>query len=914
MGPDRSRNRSGGAAAAAVYAVLGACAPAAGAAHAVTMPAHDTASGLAGLAGWLVLAVVTAGCAELLLARTAPPASRARRLRVTGLLASALFAQLLLLTVRFARGQADGAAWTAAGLTVALSTAATWRATRISHTYGNGHTPSDSGRTRAAFGVAVVCGGWLTVRSAVQGPLWLAWLMGALVVVVAAGFWMLDGRGAMAEFDGFQVFGFAAALGVLGVAAGAIARLDGIVLLPVPHDLPWLSGRQVLRGLAGLAALVAAVVFLVGRRLRGRQWDGAAPPGAQLVGLAVPLGSLVWAGRDWSGWDSAPLVLLGASAVAAAAAVLLAVQAAALSWLDTTPSRPWVQHVLSTVREEAERHTPDPYERYGSPGTPDHRYGADDRYGRHRDDRYGRHRDDHAYLRARNRFMHSGDFPYGPRGRTGPLAVVLRVLAAAGRGLAHPLRSAAVTEVHRHTMGNTGLAIDEMWPRVAELASDTVRRRVRRTERAVLACRVTAASALCTAAVWLPVAALGADDAAAGGTPGVLLGTGASLGPLLLAAVAVAQGRRLLLDACRAKGDAVDVLRYDLARRMGLVLPKDTRGMILLAGPLSSDSSDRRPARLRQEWDGTAAAEAVKGLRAEVQALRSAVGEEVRSAVREEIGSAVRAEIRSAVREARTAPGAPAGSAAATPVTLDEQAVSRLMENMAGAAPVTLDEQTLARLARDVARNAAEPVRARLSSDLAQVQRSLREELGEVVRASVEATVTGPPLTNFTGYLAIELNRPLPDDQPPLRVENGTIKAVAGRPVHLLLHVVRKARAADAASLLNDDERQNLFLFEPVRIEGGRDAATAAFDAVVDSSTLTPVPHRKTLSVTRSDRSVFLFDVPARPGIHEVWFQLYQAGRLIQVAALKIEAEAETGTGTVAAPQASGPGGDTDHA
>ncbi|MYS32252.1 hypothetical protein GTW38_36160, partial [Streptomyces sp. SID7804] len=386
------------------------------------------------------------------------------------------------------------------------------------------------------------------------------------------------------------------------------------------------------------------------------------------------------------------------------------------------------------------------------------------------------------------------------------------------------------------------------------------------------------------------------------------------LGPLLLAAVAVAQGRRLLLDACRAKGDAVDVLRYDLARRMGLVLPKDTRGMILLAGPLSSDSSDRRPARLRQEWDGTAAAEAVKGLRAEVQALRSAVGEEVRSAVREEIGSAVRAEIRSAVREARTAPGAPAGSAAATPVTLDEQAVSRLMENMAGAAPVTLDEQTLARLARDVARNAAEPVRARLSSDLAQVQRSLREELGEVVRASVEATVTGPPLTNFTGYLAIELNRPLPDDQPPLRVENGTIKAVAGRPVHLLLHVVRKARAADAASLLNDDERQNLFLFEPVRIEGGRDAATAAFDAVVDSSTLTPVPHRKTLSVTRSDRSVFLFDVPARPGIHEVWFQLYQAGRLIQVAALKIEAKAETGTGTAVAPQASGPGGDTDHA
>ncbi|MEY9487056.1 hypothetical protein RKD26_002850 [Streptomyces calvus] len=886
MGPDRSRNRSGGAAAAAVYAVLGACAPAAGAAYATTMPAHDTASGLAGLAGWLVLAVVTAGCAELLLARTAPPASRARRLRVTGLLASALFAQLLLLTVRFARGQADGAAWTAAGLTVALLTAATWRVTRISHTYGSGHTPSDSGRTRAAFGVAVVCGGWLTVRSGVQGPLWLAWLIGALVVVVAAGFWLLDGRGAMAEFDGFQVFGFAAALGVLGVAADPIASWDVAISLPVPRELTWLPDRQVPRALMGLAALVVAAGLLVGRRLRGRQWDGAAPPGAQLVGLAVPLGSLVWAGRDWSRWDSAPLVLLGASAVAAAAAVLLAVQAAALSWLDTTPSRPWVRHVLSTVREEAERHAPDPYERYGSPGTPDHRYGADDRY--------GRHRDDHAYLRARNRFTHSEDFPYGPGVRTGPLAVVLRALAAAGRGLAHPLRSAAVTEVHRHTMGNTGLAIDEMWPRVAELASDTVRRRVRRTERAVLACRVTAASALCTAAVWLPVAALGADDAAAGATPGVLLGTGASLGPLLLAAVAVAQGRRLLLDACRAKGDAVDVLRYDLARNMGLVLPKDTRGMILLAGPLSSDSSDRRPARLRQEWDGTAAAEAVKGLRAEVQALRSAVGEEVRSAVREEIGSTVRAEIRSAVREARTAPGAPAGSAAAT--------------------PVTLDEQTLARLARDVARNAAEPVRARLSSDLAQVQRSLREELGEVVRTSVEATVTGPPLTNFTGYLAIELNRPLPDDQPPLRVENGTIKAVAGRPVHLLLHVVRKAQAADAASLLNDDERQNLFLFEPVRIEGGRDAATAAFDAVVDSSTLTPVPHRKTLSVTRSDRSVFLFDVPARPGIHEVWFQLYQAGRLIQVAALKIEAEAETDTGTVAAPQACGPGGDTDHA
>ncbi|GAA1414526.1 hypothetical protein GCM10009601_02480 [Streptomyces thermospinosisporus] len=36
----------------------------------------------------------------------------------------------------------------------------------------------------------------------------------------------------------------------------------------------------------------------------------------------------------------------------------------------------------------------------------------------------------------------------------------------------------------------------------------------------------------------------------------------------------------------------------------------------------------------------------------------------------------------------------------------------------------------------------------------------------------------------------------------------------------------------------------------------------------------------------------FGFRLPEQPGIHEVWFQLYQAGRLIQVAALKIEVQA----------------------
>ncbi|MGC2998444.1 hypothetical protein ACPF8X_08685 [Streptomyces sp. G35A] len=824
-----------------MFAALAVVAAAAGAVLVPVIPAHGTSAGLSYLAGWLGLAVPAVGSAELALARrsragtsTASGGSRTGRLRVTGLLATVLFAELLAITAAFARGRTGGAMWAAGGLMLALLVAATWRVAHISGRYGSGTTPVDSLRTCAVFAVAESCGVWLVVRGAAEGPLWVAWLVGCLGVALTAAFWLLDGHRSSAEDDDFLVFGSAAVVGVLGVVTELLLRGD----VPVP-------GPEA-RAAVGWLVLLAAAGTWGRRALRNREWEAGGA--AQLAGLAIPLASTVWAAREWDGWGTAPTVLLGISGVAAAAALLLVLQWAVLAWLDTAPSRHRVAQLVHGIREaavERRRH----YAMSKRRGRD--RYPERERYER---ERYERERYQWERDEFERRLAHSaGLIPDQGRGH--------RLL----HYLSHPLQSRALAEVHRHTALRTGLAIDDAWPRVRLIAPATVRRHVRRRERGVLACRLTTASALCTAVVWLFIAYLGRNDGTAGGVADALLLIGVPSGPLLLAVVAVAQGRRLLVAGYRAKSEAVDVLRYDLAQTMQLALPEDTDGMILLAPALGGDSypsaghPGHRPVPLRPrgvdtEPDGPAADM--------VERVRHEVGEEVRAAFRD-VDSAL-AEVRAAVRTSPTR--------------------------------ATLSEQQMSRLAGDIARSAAEPVTAHLQGLLAEVRAA--------IRTSIEETVTGPALTNFLGYLSIELDRRADDTGTPVRTGDGIIEATAGRRVNLVLSVVRDRRAQNTGSVVSSGPDRDFFVYETVRIEGGREAATVAFDAVVDSSTLTPLPQRRSLSVTAEVQTTFGFQLPAQPGTHEVWFQLYQAGRLIQVAALKLEA--------TAAPDAAGPGEDTD--
>jgi hypothetical protein len=212
-------------------------------------------------------------------------------------------------------------------------------------------------------------------------------------------------------------------------------------------------------------------------------------------------------------------------------------------------------------------------------------------------------------------------------------------------------------------------------------------------------------------------------------------------------------------------------------------------------------------------------------------------------------------------------------------------------------ARATLTAADLTQLARDIAQSAAEPVgnhlKGHIKGEMIDIQQKLQQNVRDAVRSSLEESVTGPPLTNFVGYLAIELDRRgQGEEPPPVRAEGGTIKASVGQRVSLVISVVRDERAKNLGPVIASRPDTDFFVFEPVRVEGGRDAPTVLFEAMADSSTLTPLPHRKNLVVGDEVQAAFAFQLPTEAGSHEVWFQLYQAAHLVQVVALKIEAEA----------------------
>ncbi|WP_343998130.1 hypothetical protein [Streptomyces thermocarboxydovorans] len=884
MASDARRGRTGTAAAAAVASG----AAAAGGLLAVTMPVHDFLPAAARLMLWLALAASAWGGAEIAVARLGPGAAgtrpgpavtsctgprpskaRARHLRTHALLSATLFAELLLITARAARTGPVTVTATAGGLMLALVAAATWRVTSIAAVHGTGSAPSEDHRALWAFAVSVLCGSWLTIRSAAHGPLWAAWLLGSLLLLSAALFWLLDYSTSPAAEDYCFLLGVTlAAAGGLGAVTDAFVRGDIAV--------PTRAAVGVITALALLAAVTGAA-----RGLRGRAAD-TGPPGAQLAGLIVPLGTTGWAAWESRTWDSAQAVLAGVTGLAATAVLLLVLQAGVLKWLDTALPERDVARLVLAVRRAAQ------------PVDHDRQRGYRERERGYRDR-------EHGYREPA--YWEGGEADWEPEAlrrereverQLGPHAALITF---PGRGgavrhlLAHPLLSPDLAAVHRDLALSTGLAVDTMWPRVDVVATPTVRQRVRRLERRVLIWRLIAAGALCTTAVWGAIACATAGylwptDAV---PDPALFASVAAAGPVLPAGFAITQARRRLVESTRAKAQAIDILRFPLARTMQLELPENTDRMILLAPALSGDRLPGFPpapllregaphepdlgqpsaAHPRTAADPTRPAAPRPGHWPPTPPLSPTAADptdlgRLRRDIREEVWAAVH----SAMRDAY---GPPAPHAPTR---------------------ITLGEEHLSRLARDIARSTAEPVGDRLKNQFAQLRQSLQQEMGAAIRTSLEDTVTGPPLTNFVGYLAIEPDRRADSDEPPLRAEHGTLKATAGGRISLMLSVVRDRRAQNTAGLVAADAGQEFFVYQPIRVEGGREATSVQFDAMVDSSTLTPLPQRKSLSVAHEVQTPFGFRLPGQPGIHEVWFQLYQAGRLIQVAALKIEVQA----------------------
>ncbi|MDX2692407.1 hypothetical protein Sipo8835_43790 [Streptomyces ipomoeae] len=533
----------------------------------------------------------------------------------------------------------------------------------------------------------------------------------------------------------------------------------------------------------GVAAGAALLIVVVPRV---PSWSGSgrgvtASPGAQFAGILVPLGSLAWAmwnGKPWTGPDAGDR-LLEAGWLAVSAAVLLSVQYGLLIWTSTTSPKRLASGMAQMARA---------------------RYPA------------GNDRVDDV----------------------GGLTVLQRLL--------HPLQSAALTDLHRRTARATGLAVDDIWPRIELVAPTEVVRGVRRGERGVLVRRIAFASAVCTTGVWLLVALTG--PAGLRVDPGVALLPVA--GPLTVAALALAQARRALVEVYETKAEAVEMYRYDLAKRLRLDVPDHPSGrdMIMLAGGLSGDP---HPEPYEERW------------RAERRAHER---EELAAFVADRVRTDIRAAVRQAIREERLP------QAQSTPVA------------------VPLTDGQLTELAREIARTSEGPISARL----ADLQRKFHQDMQSVIRTSLTEAVTGPALTNFVGYFAIELED---SDAQDVRAEGGTIRAPAGQRLNLRVVVARDEQMRELPTLIARRAGGNFFVAEPVLVEGGRDADVVSFDVLADSATFTSLTHRKSLRVRHREQTVFGLTVPEE-GNHEIWLQLYQAGHLVQVVALKVEATGAT--------------------
>ena len=420
--------------------------------------------------------------------------------------------------------------------------------------------------------------------------------------------------------------------------------------------------------------------------------------------------------------------------------------------------------------------------------------------------------------------------------------------------LARPLDPPAAVQANVAVTQDTGLAVDTIWPSMELVLPSAARRDLTRQDRKIASLRLVAASAWATTVGWAFLAESVAKTAPGGSTLALLL-----TGPVVVGLAAVWLARRTVVDAYMRRGDAVRIYRFDLAKAMHLPLPANKAGLLALARTLGGGLR-----RLDQRLASYAAEPSV------VQPDLSGLGDDIATSVAqrtaEEIGDLL---------------------------TRQQAELSRLLgeryEQLGQLLPAgRLEPDDLARLARDIAQRASDPVSAELIRHFAGLQQDFNDQMHGAVRAAIEETVLGPPLTNFTGYLMIGLNSP--DDEPSLRTADGVITAPPGHRVNLVMSVVRDLRASAVATVIESGPDRPFFIVQPVVIEGGRTSQVADFNAVVDSASLTPLPQRKNMIVRDKAESSFAFQLPAHEGQHEAWFQLYQAGRLIQVVAVRIDA------------------------
>ncbi|MFB7469235.1 hypothetical protein ACFCZ1_38080 [Streptomyces sp. NPDC056224] len=606
------------------------------------------------------------------------------------------------------------------------------------------------------------------------------------------------------------------------------------------------------------------------------------PPGAvvplwaRAAGLAVPLGSLGWVALDGTKYrpGSEPAgLLVGVAELVVAAAVLMALQALLLGWLRPGCTPGIGQKAASHVREREFPHHELNWRRRTAHEQElrerEHALLEQKRHARSLSERamYQRELDSLERDRARLDWEAVQDRQAHSR----HVQVELRTAFRRDRTppwppgpLARPLCPAACDDAVIDSALATGLAVDLVWPRIELVAPPGVRREARRRGRDVALLRVTAASAICTALGWAFAAGVVARSRPDGGSLAVLV-----IGPLLIALAALALARRRVVEAYEHRVSAVEVYRFDLAEALRLPLPESHAEFLGLGNVLQGQGDYDRPL----AWTGAARADTPGP-----QPPHTATAVEVSGGSREvlvsEVSERVLRDVRAALRDEH------------------EALAQRFTSGQLG-------KKDLARLAEEVARHTSVSVGRHLERTVADLHESSARELQRALRQGIEEAVTGPPLANFTGYFALQLDagQELAADVTQGTSATGatggaahgtTVVASPGQRLGFVLFVVRDPRGRDAGSTQQTSPERQFFALEPVHIEGGRDTPAADFEALVDSPTLTPSPHRRTLRTEREAQTVFRFPLPEEEGLHEVWFQLYQSGRLVQVIAVSI--------------------------
>lgn len=820
----------------------------------------DSSIGLLAL-GLLAAAIAAAasGYAVLYvgLALTAPrEASGLRKGVVFGVLA--LFSEigLVWLTVVFAIDGRSGPAWLAGG--VALAVLVFWTGLVVRESRMDDHelvvVIVGVALSAAAFGWLFVC------LMADDQPLGAGLTAGPAALGLIA--LIYRSRGAD-NLDGWPGWGltllFTAGLGAVvaklasdghSVSAGLVGGL-------------WLIG--ILGGL-WLMDSWPALTWSIGLRRSGPEAIEP-PPGdvvplwARAAGLVLPLGAVVWAVLDDAGRPGTSLadVLVGMAELAIAAAFLLMLQGLILGWLRPGYAPHLVEAAAHYVRQrvpsrygrnldrgwsEAERH----WREYELHARSPHEWEGDDL-----------HRERARFEQERARFewepaQFERERAWRDQEQIRQEFDQHRVAPGILSRLARPLSPDAGNDTAIAAALTTGLVVDRVWPRIELVASLEVKREAHRRSRDVALLRVTAASAVCTGLSWVFAAGVVARSQSGGGLAMLFIG------PFLIALAALALGRRRLVEAYEHRVSAVEVYRFDLAEAVRLPPPSSNAELIALSDVLEGPGGYDRPL----VWSGVAETAAA----VEVSAVsRESLVSEVSNRVLREVCEVLRDE--------------------------HEALAQRLT-------PGRLGKKDLGRLAQEVAQRTSKSVGERLGRQVADIKENSAQELRQALREGIEESVIGPPLVNFTGYFALQLEAGLgyaADGAGGTGPTGGaayatTVVASAGQRLGLVLFVVRDPRARDAASTQQTVPDRQFFALEPVHVEGGRDAPTVDFEAIVDSPTLNPSPHRRTLRTQTEAQTVFRFQLPDAEGLHEVWFQLYQSGRLLQVIAVSIAVRA----------------------